>query len=104
MDQARANRYLLRPLLLIIALVTSTACASKFEQRFDEAERLRAEAAAAGSEWLQTGSLLQQAQEAAANDDLDTAMRLVEQARFQAEMAIRQAAHEADAWADRVVK
>lgn len=90
--------------MLIMALIASSGCATRFEQRFDEAERLRAEAAAAGSEWLETGSLLQQAKDAEANGDRETALKLVEQARFQAEMAIRQAQHEADAWADRVVK
>jgi hypothetical protein len=47
---------------------------------------------------------LEQAQQAASRDDLDAAMVMVERARFQAEMAIKQAEHEADTWAGRVVK
>jgi hypothetical protein len=104
MGRALANRRSLRRLMLITVLIALTGCATEFERRFDEAERLRSEAAAADSEWLETGDLLAQAQQAASRDDLDAAMVLVERARFQAEMAIKQAAREADAWAGRVVK
>lgn len=104
MDRARVSRQSLRPIVLIMALIALAGCSTEFERRFDEAERLRAEAAAAGSEWLETGSLLEQAQQAASRDDLDTAMELVERARFQAEMAVKQAAHEAETWTGRVVK
>lgn len=104
MDRALVNRPSLRPLLLVTLLIALTGCSTEFERRFDEAEQLRAEAAAAGSEWLETGDLLQQAQLAASRDDLDVAMELVERARFQAEMAIKQAAREAATWTDRVVK
>ena len=88
MGRALANRRSLRRLMLITVLIALTGCATEFERRFDEAERLRSEAAAADSEWLETGDLLAQAQQAASRDDLDAAMVLVERARFQAEMAI----------------
>lgn len=104
MDRVLENSRIVRLVTLIIAMIVTSGCASEFERRFGEAERLRAEAAAVDSEWLQTGSLLEQAKEAAARDDLDEALALVEQAHFQAEMAIRQAAVEAEAWTGRVVK
>jgi hypothetical protein len=90
--------------LLATTLIVASGCVSDFEKRFADAEHLRAEADAAGSEWLETGALLEQAREAADQGDVDTALLLVEKARFQSEAAIRQAQHEADNWAERVVK
>ena len=103
MDRARANKVSTK-LLLATALVVASGCATEFERRFAAAEGLQAEAAAAGSEWLETGKLLQQASEEAARDNMDAAFLLLEQAQFQADMAIKQAEHEADAWASRVVR
>jgi hypothetical protein len=79
-------------------------CTATFEQRIVEAERLRAEAAAAGSEWLDTEALLNRAKDEAANENMEAACSLLELAVFQANAAIRQAEHEADAWRKRVVR
>jgi hypothetical protein len=79
-------------------------CTATFEQRIVEAERLRAEAAAAGSEWLDTEELLSRAKDEAANENMEAACSLLELAVFQANTAIRQAEHEADAWHKRVVR
>jgi hypothetical protein len=99
MDRAHANKYL----LILMLLLFVAGCSTQFERRYDEAERLRADAAAMGAEWLQTEQLLADARKTAEQGDRNAALALVEEARFQAEAAIRQADHEADAWRDRVV-
>ncbi len=104
MDRARANRRISRLLIPVIVLATASACSNEFERQFAEAEQLRAAAAAAGSEWLETGKLLEQARGEAARDNLEAAQALVGKARFQAEAAIKQAEHEAEAWTGRVVR
>lgn len=105
MDRARANRL---SLTLLTVLVMAVGCTSEverqFEQQYAEAERLRVEAAAAGAEWLQTEDLLKLARNEAVQQNMDAALVLVEQARFQAETAIRQAETEAEAWRGRVVR
>lgn len=100
MGRARASRVS----VAIVLLSMATGCASEFDRRFAEADQRRAEADRAGAEWLETGKLLEQARELADAGDHDAALSLVEQARFQAEAAIRQAEREAEAWRDRVVK
>ena len=90
--------------MVATVLIVSSGCTTEFEQQFAAAQKLQAEAAAAGSEWLETGPLLSRARDAADSDDMEAAFWLLEQARFKAEMAIRQAQHEADAWASRVVR
>lgn len=101
MGRARASRRML--VVPLLALVLS-ACATEFEKRYAQADGLRADAAALGWEWLDTGKLLDQAREAAANGDEETALALVEKARFQADAAIKQAEHEVEAWKGRVVR
>lgn len=101
MVRVRGNSRLLPILLLAMSL---SACTGEFERRYADAERLRAEAAALGWEWIDTQSLLDQAREAAATGDDAAALALVEKARFQAEAAIKQAEHEAEAWKGRVVR
>jgi len=104
MDRARENRLSTRLVVLAMVVIASSGCSTEFERQFADAERLRAEAAAAGSEWLDTCKLLDQASEEAALDNMDAALMLLEQARFQAEMAIKQGQREADAWGGRVVR
>lgn len=104
MDLARASRVSTKLLVLATALIAVSGCSSEFEQRFAEAERLRADASAAGAEWLETGKLLDQANEEAADGNMDVAFSLLDKARFQAEAAIKQAEYEASAWASRVVR
>ena len=53
---------------------------------------------------LNTTSLLQQAREAAAAGDETLALTYVEQARFEAEAALKQADHEAETWQHRVIR
>lgn len=101
MVRARGNRSLATFLLLALA---ATACANEFDRRYTEAERLRAEAAELGWEWIETGKLLDQAREMAEKGDDEGALALVEKARFQADAAIKQAEHEAEAWKQRVAR
>lgn len=101
MARAHVSKLLLAAALVLLA---SPGFAGEFEVQLDEAERLRAQAEEAGYEWLETAALIQQARVAAANGDLDNAKALVEKARFQAETAIKQAAHETEAWRSRVVQ
>jgi len=86
------------------ALVAVSGCASEFDRRYAAADRINADAAAAGAEWLETGKLLDQASEAAADGNMDVAFSLLDKAQFQAKAAIKQAEHEAGAWASRVVQ
>lgn len=99
MDRALASRYLAAVLLLCAG-----GCATDFDQRLEEAERLRLDAAARGYEWIGTEGLLEQARERAASGDTEAALALVQEARFQAEAALRQAESESEAWKRRVVK
>lgn len=98
---ARVNR---RVIACFSILLLTAGCASEFERRYDEAERLRVQAAEQGYEWIGTKKLLDQAAAAADEGDTDTALELAEQARFQAEAALQQAERENDAWRRRVVR
>ena len=102
MDPVRASRAVIA--LAILLAFAPGARGEDFEVRLEAAEQLRAKAALAGTEWLDTGRLLDEARRAAQEGDTQTAMALVEQARFQAEAAISQAEHEAEAWKRRVVR
>lgn len=98
---ARVNR---RVIACCSILLLTAGCASEFERRYDEAERLRVQAAEQGYEWIGTKKLLDQAAAAADEGDTETALELAEQARFQAEAALQQAERENDAWRRRVVR
>jgi hypothetical protein len=98
---ARASR---RVVVCFGVLLLTAGCASEFERRYDEAERLRVLAAEQGYEWIGTGKLLEQAAAAADEGDTETALELAEQARFQAEAALQQAEREKTAWRRRVVR
>lgn len=91
-------------LVVLAATLVAAGCTTPFERRLAEAEQLRLEAAAAGAEWLQTGSLLEQARDQAAAGDMDAALALVDKAHFQAEAALLQAEYESTAWQNRVIK
>ena len=86
------------------AVLLAAGCSTEFERRYAEAEQLRLDAAAAGAEWLQTEELLAASREAAEEGDTSAALALVEEAKFQAEAAMRQAEDESEAWRDRVVR
>ena len=103
MDPVRANRLIFSTAVALILLGTS-GCSTAFERRYDEADELRRQAAQRGHEWIGTAGLLEQARDAEARGDTETAMQLVERARFQADAALRQADHEAEAWRGRVVR
>jgi hypothetical protein len=102
MDPVRASRLAIA-LAMLLALAPGVR-GEDFEASLEAAEQLRAKAAKAGAEWLQTGQLLDEARTAAADGDMQAAIALVEQARFQAEAAISQAEKEAEAWKSRVVR
>ena len=91
-------------MLLALLPMAVLAGGSDFEHKWQEAEALRASAAAAGVEWLETGALLEQARKAATEGDHDTALMLVDKAKFQAEAALEQAAREAEMWQHRVLR
>ena len=90
--------------VMAMILVLSSGCATEFEKRLEEAERMRVMAADAGAEWLRTKDLIEQAKTEAAGGDMERANSLLELAQFQAETAIKQARYEADAWSSRVVR
>ena len=103
MDPVHASRILLG-LAVAVLLPVVSGCSTVFEQHYDEAETLRQQAAQRGYEWIGTAGLLEQAQHAADRGETDLALQLVEQARFQARAALRQADVEAEAWRSRVVR
>ena len=104
MAPARASKPRLMPLTIAAIVIAVAGCETEFERRLAAAERQRAEAAAAGAEWLQTGKLLEQARQEAEQDNVDAALELVDKAKFQAEMALQQALREEEAWVRRVVR
>ena len=103
MDLVRASKRAVQ-FFALATLMFAAGCSTNIERQLAEAEALRLEAAAAGGEWLQTESLLQQAREEADRGNTEAALSLIAEARFQAEAAIRQAEHESVAWRDRVVR
>jgi hypothetical protein len=103
MDQVHASKAL-AALCCAAVLLASIGCATEFERRFDEAERLRQQAAGRGYEWIGTADLLEQAEGLAAQGDTDSALSLIEQARVQSAAALEQAEREAEAWKRRVPK
>ena len=76
----------------------------QYKRLYDEAECLRRAAAAKGAEWLETEKLLLRSIEEAGNGRWENALLLVQEARLQAEQALHQAEHEAEAWKGRVLK
>jgi hypothetical protein len=100
MARVRASKVLAAAAVALLA----AGCSTEFERRYAEAEQLRLDAAAAGAEWLQTEDLLVASREAAEEGDTSAALALVEEAKFQAEAAMRQAQYESGAWRDRVVR
>ena len=82
----------------------ATPSAAAVATRIDEAEQARRQAAELGAEWLATRNLIAQAREEAGLGNLQQAMELAELARAQGELAAAQAATEAEAWQQRVVR
>jgi hypothetical protein len=104
MGRAHASRMLAALCCIALALAAAGCANTEFEQRFDEAESLRQQAAAQGYEWIATAGLLEQAETLAADGDTEGALALLEQARFQSAAALEQAEREAQAWQGRVLK
>ena len=101
MAPARASNI---AITIVVALLAAPGCASELDAQLAEAEDLRQNAADAGYEWLETAALLEQARDEVENGSVDSAMALIEKARLQAEAALSQAEHEAEAWRTRVVR
>jgi len=78
--------------------------ADQAESAIKAAEAVRKRAAAAGNEWLQTGSLLEEAREAVSNEQWQRALERAQHATRQSELAIEQAERESTAWRERVVR
>lgn len=91
-------------MVMAATFVSLSGCATEFEKRFAEAERMRVMAAEAGAEWLRTEDLIKQAEKEAARGDMTRANSLLELAQFQAETAIKQGQQEAGVWSGRVVR
>jgi hypothetical protein len=115
MDPVRASRLRAIAAAALVALGTTAVVPpgpataedsdqQEFSVRLEEAEELRARAAAAGFEWRKTAELLREARQRQQAGDSQQAWQLLDQARTQAELALRQAEHEAEAWRKRVVR
>lgn len=83
---------------------TAPANAETVANEIALAEASRQRAAEAGSEWLKTGSLIEQARQAADIEDWQQALLLARKAKQQGELAVEQAARESDAWRERVIQ
>ena len=93
----------------IALVITATASAEQisveqFNAAFVEANELRKASGKLAHEWRDTAKLLKSAQAAAEEGDLEKAMKLVAEARFQSEAAINQAGREERLWEGRVVR
>ena len=84
--------------------VAAEADSTDFDAAVAEVEELRARAAAVGHEWLGTGKVLQEAQEAAASGNIARARELLLGARADCLLALEQADREEVAWKDRLLK
>ena len=103
MAPVHASKWAAAALLAVMAAGPS-GCMSQFEMEYTEAEHWRQAAADAGYEWIETGTLLEQAREAHEAGDYELAFELLAKARFQAETALAQAEREAGVWQDRVIR
>lgn len=101
MAPARASNFVVT---IAIVLLAAPGVAADIDTRLAEAEGLLQQASAAGYEWLDTAGLLEQARTEMENGNLDSALALIEKAKFQAEAALLQAEREAEAWRSRVLK
>lgn len=93
----------------IALVITATASAEQisveqFNAAFVEANELRKESGKLAHEWRDTAKILKSAQAAAEEGDLEKAMKLVAEAKFQSEAAINQAGREDRLWEGRVVR
>ena len=104
MALARANKRNGCLTLLVATVVALAGCTTQFDREYAATEQWRTAAAEAGYEWIETGKLLEEAREQEARGNREAAFALLAKARFQAEAAIKQAEHEADAWRGRVVR
>lgn len=68
------------------------------------AEAVRYQAAELRVEWLETGSLIEQARKEAGLGHYEKAMALADKARQQGELAVEQYERESEAWQQRVVR
>ena len=89
-------------LFAALGLGCSAVYANDFDTALAAADAKRKEAAAVGHEWRDTGKLLEEAQKAADEGDMDKAMKLAAKAEEQSSDAIAQQAREATAWMSRV--
>lgn len=80
------------------------AAADSYEDRLADVQQLMDEARSLGHGWSTFEPLLESAAEAKAAGDDAEAMRLLDEAKAHAALAITQAEFEAEAWRDRVVK
>lgn len=80
------------------------ADADSTAQAIAEAEAMRRKAASLGAEWLETGSLIERAEQARDQEKWAEAVKWAVRARAQGELAVGQAEREAEAWRDRVVR
>src|SRR5512139_3894150 len=76
------------------APAVSAAKAEEAKNAIAAAEKSREQAAAAGYEWRDTESLIENAKKAAAANDFDKAIKLAGQAERQGALAVKQAAIE----------
>lgn len=86
------------------AVTARPPSAASVAARIDEAEQARRRAAELGAEWLATRDLIAQARKEAEQGNLQQAIELADLARAQGELAAAQAANEAEAWQQRVVR
>ena len=80
------------------------ATRESFAAMLAAAESAQKAAASASAEWLETGTLIDQARLEAEQENWDTAIELALKAKQQGELAVMQAERESIAWQNRVVQ
>ena len=95
-----------RALTILFSLTLSSQAlsqsASEVEALCLAAETARQQAAVSRYEWTTIGPLLARAGAATAEGDYDSAAKLCQEAKLQAELALQQAQREADNWRDSI--
>lgn len=95
-----------KTLTIAAALAALTACASTpeatgssadYDKALSEAKTAQAAAKKANNQWFYKEDLIKQAEKAAADGDYAKATKLAEKAKFQSDMAVKQAADQKNA-------
>ena len=84
--------------------VASAADAATFQAAYENAQASRKKAAAAGFEWRDVKKMLKQAKKLADKGEYEQAEQLAIEAKMQADLGVKQAESQAEAWRSAVLR